>query len=80
MLERPMATNSSQKHPYPYLLLQWTADKLSKLGSTHPKINLSVSKCKDKEGLGVRKGINTTVKSTYQSSIHVECTVLIDLT
>ena len=26
-------------------------------------------------GLGVRKKINTMVNSTYQSSIHVECTV-----
>ena len=50
------------------------------LTSTHPKINLSVSKYKDKEGLeggGSGKKINTTVKSTYQyeNSIHVECSV-----
>ena len=43
--------------------------------STHLKIDISVRKCKDKEGLGVRKRINATVKSTCQSSIHVECTV-----
>ena len=46
-----------------------------KLASTHPKIDLSVWKCKDIEGLRAREGINTTVKSTYQSSIHVEWTV-----
>ena len=38
-------------------------------------INLSIPKYKDREGLGVRKRINTTVKSTYQSLIHVECFV-----
>ena len=35
-----------------------------KLASTHPKFDLTVSKYKDKEELGVRKRINTTVKST----------------
>ena len=47
--------------------IQWTTDKLMSLGgpklaSRHPKINLSVWKYKAKEGLGVRKRINTTVK------------------
>ena len=46
------------------------------MASTHPKISLSVCKCKGKEGSGVRKRIDTTVNSTYQSSIHVECTVI----
>ena len=44
------------------ILLHWTADKLMSLGdqilaTAHPKINLSVWKCEDKEGLGVRKRI-----------------------
>ena len=50
-----------------------------KLASTHPKINLSVWKYTDKEELGFRKRINTTVNSTYQSSLHVECTVSTNL-
>ena len=59
--------------------MQWTHDKLISLGETtlaspYPKINLSVE-CEGKEGLEVRKRINTPVKSTYQSSIHVECTL-----
>ena len=64
--------------------IQWTTHKLMllggpKLASTHPKINLSVWKYKDKEGLRFGKRINrtlSTVKSIYQSSIHVECTVV----
>ena len=56
--------------------MQWTHDKLISLGETtlaspYPKINLSVEG-EGKEGLGVRKRIDTPVKSTYQSSIHVE--------
>ena len=42
------------------------------MASTHPKINLSV---KYKEELGARKRTSTTVKSIFQRSIHVECTV-----
>ena len=45
------------------------------LASTHPKIKPTIWRYKDQEGLGVRKNINTTVKSYYQSSIYVECTV-----
>ena len=34
-------------------------------------------KCKDKEGLGVRRRINTTIKSNKQSLVHVESTLLV---
>ena len=37
-----------------------------KLALAHPKINLCVRKCTDEEGLGVRKRINITVKSTIR--------------
>ena len=47
----------------------------TQLASTHPKIKLSVRKFKGKEVSGFRKRINTTVKATYKSSIHVESTV-----
>ena len=60
---------------YSGLLISW-CHWGTKISITHPKINLSIWKCKDKEGFGVRKRINTTVKSTYQSLIHVECSVL----
>ena len=55
--------------------MQWTHDKWISLGETtlaspYPKINLYVE-CEGKEGLEVRKRINTPVKSTYQSSINV---------
>ena len=43
----------------------------AKLTSIYAKIKLSVYNYKDKDGLGVRKRINTTVKSTNQNSIHV---------
>ena len=46
--------------------------RVPKLTSTHPKIKLSGCKL-IKEGLGIMKRINTIVKSTYQSSINVEC-------
>ena len=45
------------------------------LASTRPKIKSTIWRYKDQKCLGVRKRINTTVKSTYQSSIYVECTV-----
>ena len=55
--------------------MQWPPDELislreTTLASPYPKFNLSVE-FKGKEGLEVRKRINTPVKSTYQSSIHV---------
>ena len=34
--------------------------------STHPKINLSVGKYEDEEGLRVRKRIKTSVKSIFR--------------
>ena len=37
--------------------------------STHSKTDLSVWNCKDNEGAGVRKRINTTVKWTFKGSI-----------
>ena len=67
-------------------IMQRTTDELVSLGggggggegglaSTYANINLSVNKFNDKEGLGVRRRIKITVKSTYQSSIHVEYAV-----
>ena len=56
----------------------WYVDVIAGLefASTHPKINLSLWKYESEEVLGVRKRINTTEKSTYQSLMHVACTVI----
>ena len=60
-----------------FFLLQWTTDKLMSRGGGGGKISINTSKDqlirskkKNKEGLGVRKTIRTTVKP-----IHVECSV-----
>ena len=63
-------------------VVQGTSDKLIAIGdqtyyqstrrSTYPFEN----NYKDKEGVRIRKRINMTVKSTHQSSMHLECSVL----